>query len=124
MPDQRKATGALGEKLAADYLRKQGYRIREMNHRTRLGELDIVAEDKEYLVFVEVRTRHGAAFGLPEESIRYAKSEKLISLALSYLQEHQNLPKLWRIDFVAVELTPDNKPKRIELIKNAVTGDR
>lgn len=124
MPDQRKGTGALGEKLAADYLRKQGYRIRETNYRMAIGELDIIAEDKDYLVFVEVRTRRSTGFGLPEESIRHAKSEKLISLALTYLQEHPDLSKLWRIDFVAVELTPENKPRRIELIKNAVTGDR
>ncbi|MBI2863951.1 MAG: YraN family protein [Chloroflexi bacterium] len=124
MPDQRKGTGALGERLAADYLRKKGYRILEMNRRLPIGELDIIAEDREYLVFVEVRTRRGTGFGLPEESIGRAKSEKLIALALTYLQERQDLARPWRIDFVAVELAPNDKPKRIELIKNAVTGDR
>ena len=122
MTDRRKGTGALGEKLAAEYLLKRGYRIRETNHRCALGELDILAQERDTLVFVEVRTRRSASFGLPEESIGQAKSRKLISLALTYLQVQEHLPKLWRIDFVAVELAPDDRPRRIELIRNAVTG--
>lgn len=117
---KRKDVGTLGEKLAKDFLKKKGYRIRETNFRCRQGEIDIVAEKKDYLVFIEVRTKTSAAFGSPEESITFAKKEKLISLALAYLNTHHTLPSSWRIDFVAVELDQKGKATRIELIENAI----
>jgi len=57
-----------------------------------------------YLVFEEVRTRTGSDFGTPEESLTVAKKERLVSLALAYLQTHRDLPSLFRFDVVAVEL--------------------
>jgi len=92
VPPSRKQLGALGERLALKHLRKRGYHIRETNFRCRQGEIDIIAQQKDCLVFVEVRTRTGSDFGTPEESVTAAKKEKLISLALSYLQTHRNLP--------------------------------
>jgi len=118
---KRKELGDIGEKLAKKFLKKKGYRIRETNFRCREGEIDIIAERKGYLVFVEVRTKTGASFGSPEESVTFAKKEKLIATALSYLNSHQNLPDNWRIDFVAVELDQNDKATRIELIENAVS---
>lgn len=119
-PSSRKQIGDFGEKLALKYLRKRGYRIRETNFRCREGEIDIIAQDKDYLVFVEVRTRRGSDFGTPEESLTMAKKERLISLALAYLQTNRNLPPLWRLDVVAIELDQDNQISRIELIQNAI----
>jgi putative endonuclease len=120
IPSSRKQIGDFGEKLALKYLRKRGYRIRETNFRCREGEIDIIAQDKDYLVFVEVRTRRGSDFGTPEESLTMAKKERLISLALAYLQTNRNLPPLWRLDVVAIELDQDNQISRIELIQNAI----
>ena len=117
----RKELGDWGERLAADYLRRQGYVIRETNFRCPVGEIDVVAEKGDYLVFVEVRTRRGQAFGTPEESVTLAKAEKLIDLAHTYLQSHDNLPPFWRIDVVAVELTPSGRISRVEHIENAVS---
>ena len=117
----RKELGDWGERLAADYLRRQGYTIRETKFRCPLGEIDIVAEKGEYLVFVEVRTKRGRTFGTPEESVTFAKAEKLIDLADTYLQTHDDLPPFWRIDVVAVELTPRGRILRLELIENAVS---
>ena len=62
----RRELGALGEKKAVDYLRKKGYRIREKNFRCRAGEIDIVAQDKDCLDFVEVRLTHGRRFDVGE----------------------------------------------------------
>ena len=118
---KRKAVGELGEKMAAEYLQKRGYHILETNFRCREGEIDIIARDKDYLVFVEVRTRTGSEFGTPEESITATKKEKLVSLALAYLQTHSDLPSLWRIDVVAIKLDQDGKVSRLELIQNAVS---
>ncbi len=118
---KRKQLGDTGEKLARDFLKKNGYRIRETNFRCREGEIDIIARKKDYLIFVEVRTKTSAGFGSPEESVTSAKKEKLIASALTYLNSHQNLPDLWRIDFVAVELDQKGKATRIELIENAIS---
>jgi len=117
---KRRDTGILGEKLAGDFLRKRGYRILEANYRCPRGEVDLIAEHKDYLVFVEVRTKRSREFGTPEESITPTKMERLRTVASHYRQTHDNLPQLWRIDVVAVELGRRGKPSRIELIENAV----
>ena len=118
---KRKELGAVGEKLARDFLKKKGYKIRENNFRCREGEIDIIAQKKGYLVFVEVRTKSSSGFGSPEESVTFAKKEKLIASALTYLNSHKDLPESWRIDFVAVELDHKGKTTRIELIENAIS---
>jgi putative endonuclease len=118
---KRKDVGAIGEKLAADYLKKRGYKIIQRNFRCREGEIDIIAQKGECLVFVEVRTNRNTAFGTPEESVTLSKREKLISLADAYVQTYDKAPISWRIDVVAVELGPNNKVSRLEHIENAVS---
>jgi putative endonuclease len=116
----RQEVGKLGEKMAQKFLKKRGYRVRETNFHCRGGEIDIVAQQRDCLVFIEVRTKRSLDFGTPEESITQAKKEKLIALALTYIDTHQNLPPLWRIDVVAIEVDDKGKTKRIELIENAI----
>jgi putative endonuclease len=116
----RQEIGKLGEEAARKFLKKRGYRIRETGFRCHHGEIDIVAQKKDYLVFVEVRTKANLEFGTPEESITQSKKEKLITSALTYTITHQNLPTLWRIDVVAIELDEKGKTQRIELIENAI----
>ena len=117
---KRRNVGILGEKLARDFLKKRGYRILESNYRCPEGEMDIVARHKDSLVFVEVRTKRSLEFGSPEESITPTKMEKLRAVAAYYRQTHDNLPALWRIDVVAVQMDQKDKLLRIELIENAV----
>jgi putative endonuclease len=119
----RKTTGMIGEKLAADFLTKQGYTIIETNYHCKEGEVDIIAMDSEFLVFIEVRTKNSRAFGSPEESVTKRKKEHLKNVAVRYRETHDGLPVQWRIDFVAVELDRTGKPSRLEVIKNAVEGD-
>ncbi len=119
---KRRDTGILGEKLAKDFLKKRGYRIKEINYRCPHGEIDIIARHKDYLVFIEVRTKRSLEFGSPEQSITPAKMEKLRTTAAHYRQTHDNLPPLWRIDVVAIELEQGSKPSRMELIQNAIGG--
>ncbi len=120
MKDERKKLGTLGEKTARDYLKKQGYKILESNFRCPFGEIDLIAKQKDCLVFVEVRTRRNLELGTPEESVTLAKRQKLIKLAQFYLQKSPHPPSHWRIDVVAIEMGPNEKVNRIELIKNAV----
>jgi putative endonuclease len=101
----RRDLGAFGERVAAAHLEAKGYRIRARNFRCREGEIDIVAEDGDCLVFVEVRTRRGDAFGTPAESVTAAKERRLLTVAKAYLQEHPDIPANQRIDVVGVELS-------------------
>lgn len=113
----KKETGSSGEKLAADFLKQHGYKILDLNFRTRFGEIDIVAQDSDTLVFVEVKTRSSQAFGLPEEAVGYRKLQHLLKAAAFYRSLHKNLPEGERVDVVAIETNTG----RVELIKN-VTG--
>jgi putative endonuclease len=120
---KRRDTGILGEKLARNFLKERGYHIWETNYRCPEGEIDIIAQHKDCLVFVEVRTKRSLEFGSPEESITLTKRERLRTVAAHYQQTHSNLPQLWRIDVVAIELDRKGEPSRIELIENAVGED-
>jgi putative endonuclease len=119
---KRQTTGKLGEKIAAEFLLNKGYEILDKNYRCSEGEIDIITKYHDTLVFVEVKTRNNRLFGTPEESITQTKKEKLKASAESYLQSHENLPKNWRIDVVAIEMGSGGKVKRIEIIENAVEG--
>jgi putative endonuclease len=116
----RQEIGKLGEKIAQNHLKKNGYRIKEVNYRSKEGEVDIICKKKNFLVFVEVRTKTGSDFGIPEESITSSKKSKLVNCALSYLNEQKKADELWRIDFIGVDLQEDGKPGRVVHIENAV----
>ncbi len=118
---RRRQTGVLGEKLAAELLVDKGYRIVETNFRCPEGEIDIVARDGDCLVFVEVRARRSRRFGTPEESITGRKKEHIRSAAARYREQREDLPELWRIDVVAVEMD-GGRLFRVDHIVNAI-GD-
>jgi len=118
MMDRRKRVGRQGEQAAADYLVDNGYQIIERNWRCMVGELDLVVQKEETLVFVEVRTRRGVRFGSAEESITPIKQARLIELAHSYLNEKSPPHRSWRIDVIAVRL--DLRQPHFNHIENAV----
>ncbi len=113
-----KQTGNYGEDLAAQYLKKLGYKILERNYRIRGGEIDIVAKDGPTLVFVEVKTRYSHEFGNPVESMTYWKIKSLLKTALFYIQKINWGEKEYRLDFISVDFAEDPKNPKIELIKN------
>jgi putative endonuclease len=118
----KRELGNQGEKLACGALKKKGYHIVDKNYRCRYGEIDIIARQKDCLVFIEVRSKSGASFGSPEESITARKRQKLVSTAMDYLNAHEDSTGDWRIDFVAVEFDAGGKKAtRIEIIENAVS---
>lgn len=80
--------GRWGERMVAEDLRRKGWRIAQANFRCRMGEIDLVAEDGRYLVFVEVKLRKNARFGPARAAVTAAKQERLRAAALLYLQEH------------------------------------
>ena len=101
--DPRRATGADGEELAANYLARQGWRLVARNWRCRAGELDLIASDPDgVLVFCEVKTRRGRGYGDPLEAITYAKVRKLRALAAEYLRAQDRPPGRVRLDAIGV----------------------
>ena len=112
----------MGEKLARDFLERNGYEVLETNYRCHAGEVDIIAVQQGTLVFIEVRTRSNRQFGSPEESITPAKMRKLRAVAADYARSRDHLPESRRIDLVAVELDRHQRPRRLEIIENAI-GD-
>jgi len=122
MKGARKRLGDAGEEIATRELVRRGYVVRERNWRCPEGELDIVAEQGESLVFVEVRTRRGDRFGTPEESITPAKRAHLIAAAQAYLQAQSLQDRDWRIDVVAVEMSDRGQLQRVDVIENAIEG--
>ncbi len=117
----RKNLGDSGERLAALLIEQRGYHILARNFRTRSGELDLVAQDANDLVFIEVRVRKGAQYGTPEESLTPRKREHLLTAANVYLEHFpQYADCAWRIDLVAIELDARGRVVRTDLIKNAV----
>jgi putative endonuclease len=116
----RQSLGQRGETLAVAYLLRQGYVIVARNWRCPAGEIDIVARDGDCLVFVEVRTRSGQAYGTPEESITPRKQAKMVEVAQTYLQVTGEEEADWRIDVVAIEVDRSGNAKRVNLIQSAI----
>ena len=93
--------GKFGEDKAADFLKKNGYSVIERNFRCRMGEIDIIAETDEYLVFVEVKTRKNDSFGQAREYVTFSKQQKIKKTALMYLTYHDS-DKQPRFDVIEV----------------------
>jgi putative endonuclease len=109
--------GKRGEGLAVACLEKAGYRIIERNYRCLLGEIDIVAEEGDCLVFIEVKSRRSGAYGVPQLAVGYRKQRKISMVALKYIQEKQMHGRNARFDVVAVTILASGTST--ELIKNA-----
>jgi putative endonuclease len=111
--------GRLGEKVAADYLIKNGYKILSYNYRTSLGEIDLVAEYQKQLIFIEVKARSSLNYGEPYESVTVSKQKKLRMMALLYLQEcNPRLP--CRFDVLSLLFdSQGEKLLNLEHLKNA-----
>ena len=118
MKDKTKITiGAEGEKIAADFLKKNGYRIIDKNFRCPLGEIDIVAREKGAIVFVEVKTRKSSKLGYPEQAVGIRKQKKMSQLALWFLQKKKIIDTGARFDVVAITMLSSGN--EIKLFKNA-----
>ncbi len=120
MTRARRELGDFGERVAVAHLEANGYRIRERNFRTREGEIDIIAEHAGTLVFVEVRTRRGAAMGSAAESATASKTARILAAAQAYVQERENCPADQRIDVIALSLASDGRVLSLEHIEGAV----
>lgn len=114
---QKKELGKKGEEIALRFLKKRGYRIIERNYVCKMGEMDIIAKEKDTLVFVEVKARTSTTFGPPQLAVNSSKQRQLSKVALNFLKEKQIEDMKARFDVVAILLVP--KGEEVELIKDA-----
>ena len=99
---QTKALGAFGEQATAQFLKNKNYVILHANYKTPLGEIDLIAKQKNMLVFVEVKTRTSTDFGRASEAVNKHKQQKIKQVALWYLKKHKQLDEQVRFDVVEV----------------------
>jgi putative endonuclease len=114
----RTVIGSEGERAAAEFLEARGYRILDRNYRTRLGEIDLVAEVGRILVFVEVKVRLNDRFGGPAAAVTSAKQARIARLAQQYVMSRRLGERPCRFDVVLI-WGDDPKTRRIELLPGA-----
>ncbi len=114
--------GNTGEKRAADFLQSQGLSVIECQYKKPFGEIDLICQDGEEVVFVEVKTRSSSVFGYPEDSVTPQKIGHILRVAQSYLLEKKRTESPWRIDVVAIEF--HESPPKITHIKNIDIPER
>ncbi len=114
---EKKELGKKGEEIALRFLKKKGYRIIERNYVCKMGEMDIIAKEKDTLVFIEVKTRTSTKFGPPQLAVHSSKQRQLSKVALNYLNEKRLKDVKARFDVVAILL--EQQGEKIELIKDA-----
>lgn len=117
--NRRQVVGTRGEQIAARFLERAGVRILARNCRSAIGELDLVAQEGDEIVFVEVKTRVGGSDLAPDESVTASKLHRLGRLAERYLATEGKQDSPWRVDVIAVVLDPSGRVGRVEHVRGA-----
>lgn len=115
--------GRAGEAYAKTYLENKGYQILAANYRCQFGEIDLVAEESRELVFIEIKSRTGSAYGSGLESITTRKKQHILRTAWHYLELHHKSHWPFRFDVMEVSFDYDGNPVQAELIQNAFAFD-
>lgn len=114
-----KDIGSFGEDIAANYLKNLGYTIFERNFKCKIGEIDMIGKDNNYIAFIEVKTRYGNNYGTPGESVTYSKQLKIYKTAQFYILKNKIHKLNFRFDVVEVIIDSKKNTPSIRLIKNA-----
>jgi len=117
VPGKNIEFGKQAENAAVDFLKTKGYKILACNYKTKLGEIDIIGQDKATICFIEVKARHSLGLGLPQEAVSVKKQKQISKAAICYLKANNLFEKSARFDVLTLLYT-DNLPK-ISLITNA-----
>ena len=117
MTQARLELGRYGEDLAYKRIKRLGYRKIIRNYRCPLGEVDLIANDGDTLVFIEIKTRRGKPTGYAKEAVNARKQRQLSKVALSYMKSNNCSDAKARFDVIAISIK-DDKPE-IEVVKNA-----
>lgn len=118
--DKRKQVGTQGEMLAVEYLKTKGYEIVISNWKCKSGEIDIIAQMEQMVVFIEVRTRlNKGSYGTPQESVNDHKQRKVRNTARVYIHQHGKYNESIRFDVIAIYLKADGSLLELNHIANA-----
>lgn len=117
MTRERLALGKLGEDIALKKIKKMGYKCIVRNYKCQLGEIDLIAKHKGYLVFIEIKTRKGRDTGYAKEAVTLRKMKHVSRAALAYMKENNCCDVKSRFDVIAVSLNRGNP--EVEVIQNA-----
>ena len=109
-PRYAKELGEKAERLAEAFFMEKGYHVLERNYRVKCGEIDLILEDRSRIIFVEVKSRLSAKYGLPQEAITYHKKRQIIRVAKWYLQKKGYLDREIRFDVLAIRFYGIGKP--------------
>lgn len=109
----------IGESYAVRHLKARGYKILAQNYRAIRGEIDLVAQEGDCIVFVEVKTRRSLKFGTPQAAVTVQKQRQISKVALAYLQTQNRLDAPCRFDVIAIHLSPQLELLKLEQIENA-----
>jgi putative endonuclease len=112
-------TGNIGENIARKYLEDQGYKILERNFKTKYAEIDLVAKQKDEIIFIEVKTRRGLNFGSPEEALNKRKIQKIWLNAQGYIN-FKKWQGPYRIDAICIVLNSDDTVNNFNHYQNII----
>ena len=122
MTMQRQALGRSGEDLAVEEIERRGYAVLDRRYRTRHGEIDIVAEDGDTIVFIEVKARATGQRGTAAEAVTPHKQRKLVAMATDYLSRRHLTDRRCRFDVVAIDGVGEDQ--RLTLYRGAFDASR
>ena len=121
MTTQKQNIGKFGEDIAIKYLENHGYKILERNYRKPWGEIDVVAQQSDELVFVEVKTQNQEFEWRPEENVTRHKKRQLSKIINTYLKEHRVYSEIdFRVDVLGIIINDKTKIAQIEHIQNII----
>ncbi len=110
----RRVLGNWGERRARTFLESDGMQFIARHFQTRFGELDLIMQDGDTIVFVEVKTRRSKQYGTPEQSITKAKKLRIYKAAVEYLERNNLYDRDWRVDVIAIECRDQDDMQRID----------
>ncbi|HHW46303.1 MAG TPA: YraN family protein [Clostridiales bacterium] len=117
---RHRSIGSAGEQIACDYIKAQGKRVITKNYHSRYGEIDIIAEDDKYILFIEVKTRAANSFGTPAEAVSKIKINKIIKTAYDYIAKNPtNLQPRFDVVEIITAKTGEFEDVKINHIQNA-----
>ena len=117
MKNIKKIIGNFGERLAVDFLKRQGFEILQTNFFSRFGEIDIIAQKEKRLHFIEVKTRTTKNFGLPEEALDFYKNKKIFQAVQDYLYKKEINTDDFQIGLISVLIDKSNKKAKIKFFE-------
>ncbi len=115
----RRALGLEGERVASEFLKKQGYKILQRNYRPGANEIDIIGYDRGTIAFLEVKTGLSRRYGPPEVRITETKKRRIYKVAQKYIKERRLSGQQFRFDVVSVLFDPGKDAPEVKLIKGA-----